>query len=170
MSQRSLDLEKSILEIRAKRIMIDSDLARLYGVSTKRMNEQVKRNQARFPADFMFQLTQAEKDEVVANCDHLRNIKFSHVLPHAFTEHGALMLASVLSSPIAIDASIEVIRAFIRLRELLGLDRAFAAKFKEIERKFSNHDNNFKIVFEAIRQIMAPDLTGSKKQIGIRPK
>ena len=111
-----LDLYKSILKIRSNRVMIDTDLARLYGVSTKRLNEQVKRNLNRFPSDFMFQLSQTERDEVVANCDHLRNIKYSHSLPYAFTEHGALMLASVLSSPVAMSASIEVVRTFIRFR------------------------------------------------------
>ena len=91
-------IERSILLIRAHRVMLDADLARLYGVSTKRLNEQVKRNRDRFPPDFMFQLTQEEKQKVVANCDHLRNLKFSKSLPYAFTEHGAVMLASVLSS------------------------------------------------------------------------
>jgi len=85
-----------ILNIRGMKVMIDSDLAELYGVTTKRFNEQVKRNAKRFPVDFMFQLSEQEKQEVVANCDHLNRLKFSPVLPHAFTEHGAVMLASVL--------------------------------------------------------------------------
>lgn len=79
-----------ILTLRGQRVMVDADLAELYGVTTKRLNEQVKRNQARFPQDFMFQLTPEEKQEVVANCDHLKNLKFSKTLPHAFTEHGAI--------------------------------------------------------------------------------
>ena len=95
-------IERLILVIRGQRIMLDADLARLYGVSTKRLNEQVKRNRERFPARFMFQLTAEEKAEVVANCDHLRNLKFSPVLPNAFTEHGAIMAATVLNTSRAI--------------------------------------------------------------------
>ncbi len=92
-------VESRILFIRGEKVMIDADLAALYGVTTKRLNEQVKRNRERFPHDFMFQLTAAEKAEVVANCDHLRRLKFSPNLPFAFTEHGAIMLATVLNSP-----------------------------------------------------------------------
>ena len=99
--------------------MLDADLAQLYGVPTKRLNEQVKRNRERFPADFMFQLTQDEKAEVVATCDHLKSQRFSPSLPNAFTEHGAVMLAAVLQSPVAVAASIQVVRAFVRLRGLL---------------------------------------------------
>lgn len=113
-------IEHPILFVRGRRVMLDADLAQLYGVATKRLNEQVKRNWARFPEDFMFQLTANEKTEVVAICDHLKSLKFSSTLPYAFTEHGAIMLASVLNSPIAIDASVHVVRAFIRLREILG--------------------------------------------------
>jgi hypothetical protein len=94
-----------IFLMRGHRVMLDSDLARLYRVSTKRLNEQVKRNQRRFPRDFMFKLTPKEKAEVVANCDHLAALKFSPALPNAFTEHGAVMLASVLNSPVAVQAS-----------------------------------------------------------------
>jgi hypothetical protein len=89
-------IEKRILFIRYQRVMLDADLAELYGVTTKRLNEQVKRNRNRFPEDFMFQLTEEEKIDVVANCDHLKRLRFSPNLPHAFTEHGAIMLASVL--------------------------------------------------------------------------
>ncbi len=99
-------IERRILLVRGVRVMLDADLASLYGVRTKRLNEQVKRNRDRFPADFMFQLTAQEKAEVVANCDHLRRLKFSPVLPRAFTEHGAVMLANVLSSAVAADPSI----------------------------------------------------------------
>jgi hypothetical protein len=89
----------AILMLRRERVIIDADLARLYGVTTKRLNEQVKRNADRFPADFMFQLTAAEKTEVVANCDHLSQLKFSPQRPYAFTEHGAIMAATILNSP-----------------------------------------------------------------------
>ena len=96
-------IESRILLIRGQKVMLDSDLAELYGVSTKRLNEQVKRNQNRFPADFMFKLTAKEKAEVVANCDPLQTLKFSPGLPNAFTEHGTIMVASVLNTPRAID-------------------------------------------------------------------
>jgi hypothetical protein len=101
-------IERSILVIRGEKVMLDADLAVLYGVTTKRLNEQVKRNRDRFPKDFIFQLTKREKREVVANCDHLKRLKFSPGLPYAFTEHGAIMLATVLNSPIAVKASIQV--------------------------------------------------------------
>src|SRR6478609_6546451 len=98
-------IERAILFIRGEKVMLDSDLAEIYGVSTKRLNEQVKRNAKRFPSDFMFQLTETEKTEVVANCDHLAKLKFSPHLPYAFTEHGALMLANVLNSERAAQTS-----------------------------------------------------------------
>ena len=91
-------IEQRILLIRGQKVMLNADLAELYGVTTKRLNEQVKRNRARFPKDFMFQLTAKEKSEVVANCDHLSKLKFSPALPYAFTEHGAIMAASVLNT------------------------------------------------------------------------
>lgn len=102
-------IEKKILMIRGEKVMLDADLSELYGVTTKRLNEQVKRNCERFPDDFMFQLTEEEKAEVVAICDHLKRLKFSPVLPYAFTEHGAIMLASVLNSPIAVQTSVLVV-------------------------------------------------------------
>ena len=99
-------IEGKIFAIRGEKVMLDADLAALYGVTTKRLNEQVKSNRDRFPEDFMFQLTGKEKEEVVAVCDHLKKLKYSASLPYAFTEHGAIMLASVLNSPVAVRASI----------------------------------------------------------------
>ena len=121
-------IEQTILIIRGHRVMLDADLADLYGVTTKRLNEQVKRNRKRFPADFMFQLTSHEKAEVVANCDHLTRLKFSPVKPFAFTEHGAVMIASVLNSERAVEVSVYVVRAFVKLRELLGTHKKLAQK------------------------------------------
>ena len=103
-------IEQTILIIRSHRVMLDADLADLYGVTTKRLNEQVKRNRKRFPADFMFQLTAQEKTEVVANCDPLTRLKFSPAKPFAFTEHGAVMIASVLNSERAVEVSVYVVR------------------------------------------------------------
>jgi hypothetical protein len=114
-------IEGSILRIRGSAAILDSDLALIYGVATKVLNQAVKRNLDRFPPDFMFRLTTQEKIEVVTICDHLARIKFSPVLPYAFTEHGAIMAASVLNSPRAIHMSVFIVRAFVRMREqLLG--------------------------------------------------
>jgi len=131
--------------------MLDTDLADVYGVTTKRLNEQVKRNRARFPPKYMFQLTAREKDEVVANCDHLSKIRFSPGLPYAFTEHGAIMLASVLNSMAAIKASIAVVDAFVRVRELLSTHKDLARELKELEKKY---DAQFRVVFDAIHELM----------------
>jgi hypothetical protein len=146
-------LEDRILIIRGHRVMLDADLADLYGVTTKRLNEQVKRNRERFPAEFMLRLTIREKAEVVANCDHLKQLKFSPTLPYAFTEHGALMLANVLSSEVAVRASVQVVKAFVRLREELGAHKDLARRLAELEKKY---DSQFKVVFDAIRQLMEP--------------
>lgn len=155
-------IERGILILRGHKVMLDADLAELYGVSTKRLNEQVKRNPERFPADFMFQLTAQEKSEVVAKCDHLRRLRFSPSLPHAFTEHGAVMLAAVLNSRVAVEASLQVVRAFMHLRQLLGTHTALARKVEALEKKY---DARFRVVFQAVRQLMAPE-PGAKKKIG----
>jgi len=160
-----LRIENAILFLRGEKVMLDADLARLYCISTKRLNEQVKRNRDRFPSDFMFQLTQTEKDEVVANCDHLSRLKFSSMLPFAFTEHGALMLASVLNSPVAVRGSIQVVRAFIRLRRLLANHDELARKVEIMEREYDANDKQIKAVFAAIRQLILP--VGKKQERGI---
>jgi len=146
-------VERAILLIRGQKVMLDADLAALYGVPTKRFNEQVKRNKERFPADFMFRLTAEEKSEVVANCDHLKKLKFSATLPYAFTEHGAVMAANVLNSPTAVQASIQVVRAFVRLRQMLASHEQLARKLEALEKKY---DQSFKVVFDTIRALMTP--------------
>ena len=157
-------IESAILLIRGERVILDSDLARLYGVTTKRLNEQVKRNQERFPVDFMFRVTGSEKAEVVANCDHLTNLKFSPTFPFVFTEHGAIMAANVLNSKKAVQASVQVVRAFIKLRQMLTSNAELARKLSDLERKY---DSQFKVVFDAIRQLMTPP-EPTRKQIGFR--
>ena len=156
-------IQQAILLIRGKRVMLDADLAKLYGVSTKRLNEQVKRNRDRFPGDFMFQLTAREKGEVVANCDYLSRLKFSPVLPYAFTEHGAIMLAAVLNTPRAIEVSVFVVRAFVRLREILTTHKALAHKLAELESKIESHDEAIRSLVSAIRQLMAAPEEPPKK-------
>lgn len=147
--------------------MIDAGLAELYGVTTKALNQAVKRNRKRFPSDFMFQITQEEKQEVVTVCDHLGRLKFSATLPVAFTEHGAIMLASVLNSPRAVEASIYVVRAFVRLRTLLASHKELAHKLKELEQRISEHDADIQTIVKAIRQLMQPPQK-PRKQIGFK--
>lgn len=147
-------------------MMLDADLAELYGVATKALNQQVKRNAVRFPADFMFRLSPAEKAAALAVAPHLRRLRYSAVPPLAFTEHGAVMLASVLSSPTAVAASIEVVRAFIKLREMLSAHRELARRLDDLEQRY---DGQFKSVFQAIRQLMEPPLRRPLcRQIGFR--
>ena len=155
-------IERAIFVIRRQKVMLDADLAELYGVLTKVLNQAVKRNKERFPVDFMFQLTKEEKDEVVTNCDHLKRLKFSPTLPHAFTEHGAIMLATILNSPVAVQSSIQVVRAFVRLRQMLASNADLARKLDTLERKY---DAQFKVVFDAIRQLMTPP-EPKRQQIG----
>ncbi|MDD5204017.1 MAG: ORF6N domain-containing protein [Desulfobacterales bacterium] len=162
-------VERVILLLREQKVILDADLARLYGVTTKRLNEQVKRNRERFPEDFMFQLTAEEKSEVVANCDHLSRLKFSPVLPCAFTEHGAIMAASVLNTPRAIEVSVFVVRAFVRLRQMISTHKELAGKLTELEQRFDRHDEKIEAIIEAIRTLMSPPNT-PKKQIGFEVK
>ena len=157
-------IEKKIILIREQKVMLDADLADIYGVPTKALNQAVKRNIQRFPEDFMFQLTEQEKEEVVTNCDHLRRLRFSPKMPYAFTEHGAIMLATVLNSPIAVEASIQVVRVFVSLRKMLPSNAELSRKLAALEKKY---DYQFKIVFEAIRQLMATPEPREKK-IGFR--
>jgi hypothetical protein len=159
-------IERAILLIRGEKVMLDIDLAAIYEVTTKRLNEQVKRNLNRFPPDFMFQLTTAEKAEVVANCDHLIQLRFSPHLPYAFTEHGALMLANVLNSERAAQTSVQVVRAFVRLRQMLASNAELARKLAALENKY---DAQFKVVFDAIRQLMSPPAK-PKREIGFHVK
>lgn len=159
-------IEKKIFLLRGQKVMLDTDLADLYGVPTKRLNEQVRRNSKRFPDDFMFQLTEAEKREVVAICDHLKKVKYSKVLPLAFTEHGALMLASVLSSERAVQISLYVVRAFVKLREILATHKELAGKLAELERKIEIHDETIFSLFDAIHQLMDPPPLKHKTRIG----
>jgi len=160
----AVNVERRILSIRGQRVLLDADLAALYGVSTRVLNQAVKRNRDRFPEDFMFQLTETEKAEVITACDHLRPLRFSPSLPYAFTEHGAIMLASVLSTPTAVQASVHVVRAFVRLREVLGTHKELARKLDELEKKY---DTQFKAVFDAIRQLMTPPAK-ERRSIGFR--
>ncbi|MHC4281317.1 MAG: ORF6N domain-containing protein [Planctomycetota bacterium] len=153
-------VEETILFIRGQKVILDADLAKLYGVTTKRLNQQIKRNRDRFPKDFMFQLTAEEKAEVVANCDHLSRLKFSPAFPYAFTEHGAIMAASVLNTPRAIEASVFVVRVFVKLREMLATHKDLERKVVALEKKY---DEQFKVVFDAIKQLIDTEAKPKKK-------
>ena len=154
------DVDRVILTVRGQKVILDADLAALYGVSTKRFNEQVKRNEGRFPPDFGFQLTAAEKAEVVANCDHLARLKFSPVLPHAFTEHGAIMAATVLNSPRAVQMSVFVVRAFVKMRAALTDTRELARKLAAVEAELKSrldvHEVAIVDVLQRIMKILDP--------------
>jgi|688.fasta_scaffold848121_1 hypothetical protein len=165
-----------ILLIRGQRVIIDADLAELYAVTTKALNQAVKRNMDRFPEDFMFRLTAKEKGEVVTNCDHLAKLKFSKSLPFAFTEHGAIQAANTLSSPQAVKMGVYVVRAFVQLRHLLANNRELVSRLDDLEQKTEalamtqdtfarNTKAQLKQMFDALRELMAtPEPT--KRPIG----
>ena len=157
-------IQSAILFIRGLKVMIDHDLAEIYGVETRRLNEQVKRNKERFPNDFMFQLSKEEKAWVIANCDHLQMLKFSRTNPYAFTEHGAVMLASILNTSVAVQASIQVVRAFVKLRQLIGSHEELSQKLLQLEKKY---DKQFNIVFSALKKLI-DEPTPERRQIGFK--
>ena len=148
--------------------MLDTDLARLYQVKTFRLNEAVRRNSARFPEDFMFRLTQNEKKEVIANCDHLSGLKYSKTLPFAFTEQGAIMAANVLNSPEAVEMSVFVVRAFIKIREALSTHKELSKKLKELEKKVGTHDEAIRAIILTIQDLMGDRGTSRPKKIGFK--
>lgn len=166
-------IKNSIVFLRGKRVIIDADLAEFYGATTKQFNQSIKRNFDRFPDDFMFKLTKKEKKYVVTNCDHLGKLKFSPYLPYAFTDHGSVMAANVLNSPVAVQASIQVVRVFIRIGEVLAIHKEIAAKLEKLERKLGGrikkHDKEIKVLFETIRQLMQPP-NPPRKMIGFKIK
>jgi len=174
-----------ILELRGRKVMLDRDLAVLYGVKVKRLNEQVKRNIRRFPADFMFQLTKEEagslrshfatlnsrsqivtlnstKSEVSQRGKHIK------YLPYVFTEQGVAMLSSVLNSERAIQVNILIMRAFTKLREILLTHEELVVKIDALEKKYAEHDETIKEIFEAIRQLLEPSPVKKKKIIGFK--
>jgi len=158
-----VNVENLILIVKGQRVILDADLARLYGVSTKALNQALKRNRERFPPDFLFQLTEDEKGELVTNCDRFKNLKHSSVLPNAFTEHGAIMAATVLSSQRAILASIYVVRAFVHLRSMAVAHRVVIARLEKIESTIETHDQSIRSLFDAIRRLMQPNVQPKRK-------
>jgi hypothetical protein len=157
-------IERAILLIRGQKVMLDSALAEMYGVQTKVLNQAVRRNLKRFPGDFMLELTAGESAS-------LRSQSVTSKLgrggrryrPLAFTEQGVAMLSTVLNSDRAIEVNIAIMRAFVRLREIMSTHKDLAAKLEKLERKLGEHDEHFHVVFEAIRQLMAPPAPSGKK-------
>ena len=150
-------IDPLIVVVRGQRVLLYSDLAKLYGVTTTRLNEQVKRNLDRFPTDFMFRLIQEEWDALISQIATSKGGRGGRrKLPYAFTEHGAVMAANVLNSPVAVRASITVVRAFVRLRQMIASHEDLARKLDILEKKFAKHDAQFRVVFDAIRQLMEP--------------
>jgi ORF6N domain len=175
---RKIDnVERAIYLIRGQRIMLDSDLAAIYQVTTKRLNQQFTRNRKRFPVDFAFQLTAEEftnlKSQIATSSSGLR-LQFAtsnrrggrRYLPWVFTEHGAIMLASVLNSDIAVQASVRVVRAFVRLREMVAANAQLAVKLAELERRLDSHDEAIVDLFAALKRLLEPAEPKKKREIG----
>lgn len=159
-------IEKRILLIRGQKVMLSLHLAELYDVETRALNQAVKRNAERFPGDFMFQLTEAEVEILVSQNVIPHKKYFGGSLPYAFTEQGVAMLSSVLRSERAIRVNIDIMRAFVKLRELLATQKDLARKLNELEKKY---DSQFRVVFDAIRQLMQPP-EKPKREIGFKVK
>jgi hypothetical protein len=145
-----------ILLIRGKKVMLDRDLAALYGLTTFRLNEQVKRNRKRFPSDFMFRLTRKEKQRLIDEHVQYASLKFSPALPNVFTEHGAVMLASVLNSKRAIEVNIQIVRIFTKMREALSVHKDILLKLEKLERKLKANDEEIQLIFSALKQLLNP--------------
>ena len=163
-SALTVPVESRILVVREQKVILDSDLAELYGVTAKRLNEQVKRNQERFPADFVFQLTaeehQASRLQFATSNQAHGGRRYA---PYAFTEHGAIMAATVLNSERAVEMSVFVVRAFVRLREMLAANHELASKIEELERRLDTHDTSIQDLLEAIKELMIPEPASGRK-------
>lgn len=159
-------IENKILLIRGKKVMMDHDLAILYEILTKRLKEQVKRNLKRFPEDFMFELTLAEAKALRSQIATLKRGEHIKYRPYAFAEQGVAMLSSVLNSERAIEVNIQIMRVFVKIKEFVLTHHDLAKKIEALEKKFKEHDKNFVLVFDAIRQLMAPAEESVKPKIG----
>jgi len=175
---RKIDnVERAIYLIRGQRVMLDSDLAAIYQVTTKRLNQQFTRNRKRFPLDFAFQLTAGEftnlRSQIATSSFGLR-LQFAtsnrrggrRYLPWVFTEHGAIMLASVLNSDVAVQASVRVVRAFIKLREMVAANAQLASKLEELERRLDSHDEAIVDLFAVLKRLLEPPEPKTKREIG----
>ena len=158
-----------IMVLRDQKVMIDSDLAGLYGISTKRLNEQVKRNFKRFPDDFIFRITPEEKEMIIAQFSHLHNLKFSKTLPFVFTEYGAVMLASVLNSEKAIAVNVQIVRTFTKIRKFLADNTELRLEIEKIKKKINSHKDNIELVFKYLDELKSRKINiKPRKKIGFR--
>ena len=163
-------LEKYIVMLRGHRVMLSTHLAELYGVQVRALVQSVKRNKERFPEDFMFQLTKEEYSNLKSQIVTSSWGGMRRANPYAFTEQGVAMLSSVLKSKTAVNVNIQIIRTFIKLRELLITNELIRQKMDELERKYEKHDKQFKAVFEALRELLEPPKAPKKKPIGFHVK
>ncbi|MBI2386801.1 MAG: ORF6N domain-containing protein [Elusimicrobia bacterium] len=161
------DLERHIIPVRGLRVMLDEDLARIYGVSTKRLNQQVRRNIHRFPRGFLIELTPDEAWSMRSQFVTASRRNFQY-RPFAFTEHGAIMLATVLNTPVAVEASVRVVQAFVKMRELLSTHAQLQKKMDELEQRVGTHDGQLQELFDAIRQLITP-ASRPRRKIGFKP-
>jgi len=163
-------IERRIYFIRGQKVMLDTDLAELYGVPTYRLNEQVKRNRKRFPADFMYQLKSAEAQSLTSQIAMSNNGRGGRrTRPYVFTEQGVAMLSSVLNSERAVQVNIAIMRAFVKLREVISTHKELAQKIANLERRFREHDSQIEEVFDAIRQLIEPKPVPPGRRIGFNP-
>jgi len=169
-SLRLVNVEKRIYWLRGQKVMIDADLAELYGVETKRLKEQVKRNRSRFPEDFLVEMTMKETEKWLRSRSQIatlnkrgKNVKYR---AFAFTEQGVAMLSSVLNSKRAIEVNIAIMRAFVKLREVAAAHQDLAEKIRELERRSKKHDLQFDQVWEALQELIAPSVQEPRKKIG----
>ena len=161
-------VQRRILLIRGHKVMLDTDLADLYSAKPIALRQQIKRNPERFPEDFMFQLTETETEILVSQNVIPSRKHLGGYLPYVFTQEGIAMLSSVLRSKQAVQVNISIMRAFVKLREMLATHRELAQKLMELERKLEGHDHQIRSVFETIRQLMAPP-TPLRRRIGFHP-
>ena len=160
-------VERRIYLVRGQKVMLDADLAQLYGVPTSRLNEQVKRNRKRFPSDFMFELKLDEANSLISQNAISNAGRGGRRKPtYAFTEQGVAMLSSVLKSDRAVHVNIAIMRAFVKLREIIATHRELAQKIEELERNYQRHDAQIQAVFDAIRQLLEPPTPSHKRRIG----
>jgi phage regulator Rha-like protein len=157
-----------IYMIRGQKVMIDRDLAELYGVETKRLKEQVNRNIERFPSHFMFELTKEENENLRSQNATLEQGAYSKYLSYAFTEHGVLMLSNVLKSGRAIEMSIKIIDVFVKLREMLSTHKDILLKLEQLERKVTGHDEDIQLIFKYLKQLLTPPEQANRQRIGFK--
>lgn len=166
-SARTIDnVQSAIYLIRGQRVMVDSDLAAIYQVTTKRLNQQFTRNRKRFPVDFAFRLTAGEFTNLRLQFATSNERGGRRYLPWVFTEHGAIMLASVLNSDVAVQASVRVVRAFVRLREMVAANAQLAGKLAELERRLDSHDEAIVNLFATLKRLLEPPEPKKKREIG----